>query len=121
MKSCAEIIRELREDRDLTQAEIAAVLGTSQQHYSKYENGKYEMPVRAVIILADYYNVSTDYLLGRTECREGVIGQNRKVNADATTGSVISDILSLTASGRASVIEYISMRKMKERNDREKR
>jgi len=118
MKSYMEIIRGLREDRDLKQIEIASVLGTSQQHYSKYENGEYEMPIRALVLLADYYGVSTDYLLGRTECREGIAGQNRKVSADTTAGAVISDILSLSAAGRAAVIEYISMRKMKEASEK---
>ena len=120
MKNYTEIIRDLREDRDLKQIEIANILGTSQQHYSKYENGEYEMPIRALMALADYYCVSTDFILGRTECREGVTGQNKKVSADTTAGAVISDILSLSAAGRAAVIEYISMRKMKEADDKQK-
>ena len=69
MKSFCEILRELREDRDLKQSDVAALLGTSQQYYSKYETGKYEMPVRYVTALADFYGVSVDYLLGRTACR----------------------------------------------------
>ena len=43
MKSFCEILRELREDRDMTQADVANLLGTSQQYYSKYETGKYEI------------------------------------------------------------------------------
>lgn len=67
MRTFCEIIRGLREDRDLKQSDVAAILGTSQQYYSKYETGKYEMPVRHILILADFYGVSTDYLLaGRT-------------------------------------------------------
>ena len=64
MRTFCEIIRGLREDRDLKQSDVAAILGTSQQYYSKYETGKYEMPVRCILILADFYGVSTDYLLG---------------------------------------------------------
>ena len=60
MKTFCEIIRELREDRDLKQADVAKVLGTSQQYYSKYETGKYEMPIHCVTALADFYGVSTD-------------------------------------------------------------
>lgn len=67
MRTFCEIIRGLREDRDLKQSDVAAILGTSQQYYSKYETGKYEMPVRCILILADFYGVSTDYLLGRTD------------------------------------------------------
>ena len=59
-----EILRELREDRDLRQAEIAAVLGTTQQVYSRYENGINELPIRHLITLCRYYRVSADYVLG---------------------------------------------------------
>ena len=59
-----EILRELREDRDLRQAEIAAVLGTTQQVYSRYENGVNELPIRHLIALCRYYRVSADYVLG---------------------------------------------------------
>ena len=59
-----EILRELREDRDLRQAEIAAVLGTTQQVYSRYENGVNELPIRHLISLCRYYRVSADYVLG---------------------------------------------------------
>ena len=58
------ILRELREDRDLRQAEIAAVLGTTQQVYSRYENGVNELPIRHLITLCRYYRVSADYVLG---------------------------------------------------------
>ena len=59
-----EILRELREDRDLRQAEIAAVLGTTQQVYSRYENSVNELPIRHLIALCRYYRVSADYVLG---------------------------------------------------------
>lgn len=64
MKQYYEILRELREDRDLTQAQIAKVLGTTQQVYSRYEKGENEMPVRHVITLCKYYDVSADYVFG---------------------------------------------------------
>ena len=60
-------IRDLREDHDKTQTEIAEVLGTSQTMYARYERGASELPIRHLIRLADYYGVTTDYLLGRTE------------------------------------------------------
>ena len=62
-------IRDLREDNDLTQEQIAQVLGCGQSIYSKYERGFLEIPIWALIKLADYYNVSTDYILGRTDDR----------------------------------------------------
>ena len=64
MKAYYEIIRELREDRDLSQQQIAEVLGTTQQVYSRYEKGINEMPVRHIITLCKFYKVSADYILG---------------------------------------------------------
>lgn len=58
------MLRELREDNDLTQQDIADVLGTTQQVYSRYEKGINEMPIRHIITLCKYYNVSSDYILG---------------------------------------------------------
>ena len=58
------IIRELREDRDLKQADIAKMLGTTQQVYSRYENGVNEMPIRHLRTLCRFYHVSADYILG---------------------------------------------------------
>lgn len=59
-------IRDLREDKDLTQENIAKVLGMSQTGYSKYETGENDIPTAILIKLADYYNVSIDYILNRT-------------------------------------------------------
>lgn len=59
-------LRDLQEDHDKTQQEIADVLGTSQTMYARYERGANELPVRHLIKLAEYYHVSTDYLLGRS-------------------------------------------------------
>ena len=57
-------IRDLREDHDKTQQEIADILGTSQTMYARYERGANELPIRHLITLAKYYGVSTDYILG---------------------------------------------------------
>ena len=61
-----ERIRNLREDRDLKQDDIAKVLSCTQACYSNYENGKREIPPSVLEKLADFYGVSVDYLLGRT-------------------------------------------------------
>ena len=62
-------IRELREDHDLTQREVAEMLGMSQTGYSKYETGTNDIPTAVLIKLADFYKTSVDYLLGRTNLR----------------------------------------------------
>ena len=59
-------IRDLREDCDLTQREIAEFLGIQQTVYSRYERGFQTIPVEHLLKLADFYHVSTDYMLGRT-------------------------------------------------------
>ena len=60
----------LRKDRKLRQKDIAMLLRCSQVCYSRYERGERSLPVTALVILADFYGVSTDYLLGRTDQQE---------------------------------------------------
>ena len=60
-------IRDLREDRDLTQAEVGEAVNVSQRSYSYYENGQHLIPPKVLCALADYYDVSVDYLLERTD------------------------------------------------------
>ncbi len=57
-------MRDLREDSDKTQSEIAEVIGTSQTMYARYERGANELPIHHLIKLCEYYNVSADYFLG---------------------------------------------------------
>ncbi len=59
-------IRDLREDQDLTQTQIAKMLGMSQTGYSKYETGENDIPTQILIKLADYYGTTVDYILGRS-------------------------------------------------------
>ena len=60
-------IRDLREDRDITQKDIAEYLHIRQNTYSQYENGQRQLPIIVLISLAKYYNTSTDYILGLTD------------------------------------------------------
>ena len=62
-------IRDLREDQDLSQKQVAQMLGMSQTGYSKYETGENDIPTAVLIKLADFYKTSIDYLLGRTDTR----------------------------------------------------
>ncbi|MCD8325061.1 MAG: helix-turn-helix domain-containing protein [Clostridiales bacterium] len=65
-------LRDLREDADLSQQQLASIIGIQQTVYSRYERGFQTIPLEHLIFLADYYDVSIDYLVGRTN--------NRKVN-----------------------------------------
>jgi len=65
-----ENIRKLRTDMGYTQKQVAEILGVSQNTYSQYEIGVLNYPVDALVKLADFYGVSVDYLLGRTDLKE---------------------------------------------------
>ena len=60
-------MRALREDRDLTQREVAALINKSQQGYSHIEDGRAELKIADLIVLCDFYKVSADYFIGRTD------------------------------------------------------
>ena len=63
-------IRDLREDNDLTQQQVADFLGTSQTMYARYERGANELPIRHLIALCELYKVSSDYILGLTDSKK---------------------------------------------------
>ena len=67
MRGCFMRIKDLREDNDITQKEIADYLHIKQNTYSQYENGKRQLPIDMLIALARFYNTSTDYILGLTD------------------------------------------------------
>ena len=67
MKAYIKRMRDLREDHDKTQQEIADVLGTSQTMYARYERGANELPIHHLVTLCRFYNVSADYILGLSD------------------------------------------------------
>ena len=67
--ACYKRIRELREDSDITQKQVADYLGMKQPQYSRYERGFRDIPTDVLIALADLYKTSTDYILGRVDER----------------------------------------------------
>ena len=69
MKQYYERIRDLREDRDLTQQTVADLLHIGQRTYADYESGKTRIPVDRLLVLARYYNVSMDYITGASDIR----------------------------------------------------
>jgi transcriptional regulator with XRE-family HTH domain len=70
-------LRDLREDRDLTQKELSEILHCSQQVYSNYELGQRDIPTQILMALADFYDTTTDYILGRTNRRENPFGKRK--------------------------------------------
>lgn len=69
MRYC-KIIRDLREDADLTQLQVAQILGTSQTMYARYERGANELPIHHLLTLCEFYKVSSDYILGLSKERK---------------------------------------------------
>ena len=67
MKELEIRLKELRQERDLTQQEMAKLLGVSRVTYSRYENGKREIPLTLLIKLADIFKTSIDYIVGRSD------------------------------------------------------
>lgn len=67
MKTYYERLRDLREDKDITQKDIAELLNTTQQVYSRYEKGTNQLPIHRLITLSKFYKVSTDYILGLSD------------------------------------------------------
>lgn len=107
MKELRSIIRDLREDRDLKQKTIADYLGVSQQSYSNYENGHREIPIWALIKLAQYYEVSIDYLLGAEEGYAGSSNLSGKYFGDITMHDVVYDLQKLNTQSRKDLLKYI--------------
>lgn len=71
-------VRELREDKDLTQKQVGQILNMSQTGYSQYEIGKNDIPTSVLINLANFYNVSVDYILGITDIQKPYPRTKRK-------------------------------------------
>ena len=72
------ILRDLREDADKTQTQIAEVLGTSQTMYARYERGANELPIRHLLKLCHYYSVSSDYFLGLSDIKTAHLHHDSK-------------------------------------------
>ena len=102
------MLKVLREDMDLTQKDIAKLLGTTQQYYSKYENGQKELPIRHLITLSDFYKVPTDLMLGRIEYSTATMDNSGYTNW-------INGIATLNSENKKTVFEYIELLKLKEK------
>lgn len=115
MKQINEIFKELREDNDLKQSYVGGVLGISQQSYSNYETGEYELPIRHLKTLSTFYNVSADYLLGISEYKATSSQLNEIATGNLTFGKLISDIMALDDDNKKAVAEYMELLKLKQK------
>lgn len=108
MQDVGARIRDLREEAKKTQAEVAKVLGTTQQLYSNYELGKCDIPVRYLLGLADYYGTSTDYLLGRVSYPNVPPQFSESFIQTVTIGDFVCKITSFNSKSKSKLIEYVN-------------
>ena len=107
MKELRELVRDLREDHDLKQKDVANYLNISQQTYSNYENGRREIPTWVVAELAKFYKVSTDYLLGAETGYVGNTSLRAPYLENITMHDVMYDIQKLKPQGRRELVRYL--------------
>ena len=106
MEKVSDIIRDLREDRNLKQRDLCSVLNVSQQTYSSYETGDTELPACHAVTLADYYGVTTDYILGRVSYSQQIPSLDSPFIAELSMGEYISMILQLNDSYKKHLMIY---------------
>lgn len=98
-------LRDLREDKDLSQSDIANKINTTQSYYAQYENGKRPIPFERVIELANFYNVSLDYIAGRTNDKLGL--SHSKLPSDET--ELLKKFRSLSNERKIRILERLEI------------
>lgn len=106
-KPISEMIRNLRDEKNLYQVDIAKMLGISQQTYSTYEKGEFDLPIRHLSKLADFYNVSSDYVLGRTKLRTSGIDCNSVISKDTTVANFLDLLFKLNEKDRLLAYKFL--------------
>lgn len=115
VKGMWEILRDLREDSDLSQRDMAEKLGVTPQQYSQYENGVSDIPLHRFVKLIEIFDVSADYLLGRTQRPENKSFRNVQVTKDCSCTALLNAVLSLSEEDREAAVEYVRLLRLKER------
>jgi transcriptional regulator with XRE-family HTH domain len=103
MADFCELLSELRKDHNMTQKELAAAVHVSVAAISNYETGTNTPGIEMLVALANYFHVSTDYLLGRCSSRENVDVLNQEILPNRTVGKLIEDIGMLTADQKSAL------------------
>jgi transcriptional regulator with XRE-family HTH domain len=111
MATFGEILRELRDDRKLSQQELAQLIYVTAGTISNYENNRHLPDVDKLILLADHFGVTTDYLLGRSSSNLSPDIFDESISSDQTLGGFIEDFRSLTPDRRHLIL--LSIKDMK--------
>jgi Predicted transcriptional regulators len=117
--SLPEMISELRKDKGILQKELAQLLGVSIGTISNYETGVHNPEIETLIKLADYFNVSVDYMLGRIKFKPDLKTLNSPVssgNKQIIVNELLNDILALNNENKKALIEYLELLKIKEKH-----
>lgn len=104
MATFGEILRELRDDKKLSQSQLAKIIYVTTGTISNYENNRHLPDVDKLILLADYFGVTTDYLLGRSSSNLSPDVFNEPVSPDKTIGAFIEDFKSLSPDRRHLIL-----------------
>ena len=116
-----EILRELRDNHELKQETLAQLLGVVQQTYSNYEKGNSALPLDHLASLAEYYKVSTDYLLGLNTFEKPATELDVIYAQDKTLGQVNNDLLKLSPERRRQMLDYLAYQLTREKEDKRKK
>ncbi|MCM1363064.1 MAG: helix-turn-helix domain-containing protein [Clostridiales bacterium] len=120
MKSMSEILRELRTSKSMTQSDVAKILGLTTNAYQSYERGTSEPGCKALNKLADFYGVTTDYLLGReTGEPEPIDVLASRFNMTALEKEILDNYLALPKDTRGDMMEFLqkSVKKVMEKSE----
>lgn len=123
MIAFGEILAELRQDRKMTQKDLAQAMFVTVGTISNYENGVHYPDVERLISLADYFNVTTDYLLGRCKANVSPDVFDESIIGEKTMGQLVNDIRNLSRSRRQSlaiILDDMKLATMVNRYNREK-
>ena len=110
-----EILTSLREERGIYQKELAAQLKVSIGTISNYENNIHFPDQEALVQLADYFDVTIDYLLGHTSYRYNPETLNQSLSDDLTVADLVNIVLKFTPQNRASLLDYIELLQLRQK------
>ncbi|GFI61318.1 HTH-type transcriptional regulator ImmR [Clostridiales bacterium] len=113
--SVSNRMKDLRERKNLKQFEIAEYLGTTQQNYSKYENGKIDLPIYHLGPLSKLYNVSTDYILGLTMSENDL--HTIMTHAGKDNSKILEEIATLDLENIKLLLDFIEFLKFKQKGN----
>lgn len=111
-----DVLCELRQDKGLYQKELAKTLNVSTSNISNYETNVHLPDFKTILTIADYFNVSVDYLFGRTSFKFNYTTLNQKINEEITTGEILNTILSFDEKNKNSLLDYLELLKLRDEN-----